>query len=61
MVSQWQTELQSEGKMKITVLSQVIKAFNAAMLRATSEDGESKGELKVEGRKSFIIFFLSFF
>ncbi|CAG9566726.1 unnamed protein product [Danaus chrysippus] len=53
MVSQWQTELQSEGKMKITVLSQVIKAFNAAMLRATSEDGESKGELKVEGSSVF--------
>lgn len=49
MVSDWQEELQSEKKIKITTLSSVIKAFNAAMLRATSSDGTSKGEYKVEG------------
>lgn len=49
LVSQWQAELQSEGKIKITTLTTVIKAFNAAMLRATSEDGSSEGEFKVEG------------
>lgn len=49
MVSQWQAELQKEGKIKLTALTTVIKAFNAAMLRATSEDGTSQGEFKVEG------------
>lgn len=49
MVQQWQTELQSEGKIKLTSLTTVIKAFNAAMLRVTSEDGTSDGEYKVEG------------
>lgn len=49
LVSQWQAELQSEGKVKLTTLTTVIKAFNAAMLRATSEDGSSEGEFKVEG------------
>lgn len=48
-MSDWQEELQSEKKIKITTLSSVIKAFNAAMLRATSSDGTSKGEYKVEG------------
>lgn len=49
LVSQWQAELQSEKKIKLTTLTTVMKAFNAAMLRATSEDGSSKGEFKVEG------------
>ncbi|CAH0404937.1 unnamed protein product [Chilo suppressalis] len=53
MVSQWQTELQSEGKIKLVTLTSVIKAFNAAMLRVTSEDGTSKGEYKVEGSSVF--------
>ncbi|XP_034827771.1 nucleolar complex protein 2-like [Maniola hyperantus] len=53
MVSQWQTELQSEGKIKLATLTTVIKAFNAAMLRATSDDGTSKGEYKVEGSSIF--------
>lgn len=53
MVSQWQTELQSEGKIKLATLTTVIKAFNAAMLRATSEDGSSSGEYKVEGQILF--------
>ncbi|KAI8428062.1 hypothetical protein MSG28_002348 [Choristoneura fumiferana] len=53
MVSEWQEELQSEKKIKITTLSSVIKAFNAAMLRATSSDGTSKGEYKVEGSSVF--------
>lgn len=50
MVAHWQAELQNEKKMKLTTLSTVIKAFNAAMLRATSEDGtSSEGQYKVEG------------
>lgn len=49
MVAQWQAELQSEVKVKITTLTTVIKAFNAAMVRATSEDGTSEGDYKVEG------------
>lgn len=49
MLSQWQAELQTEGKIKLATLTTVIKAFNAAMLRATSDDGTSKGEFKVEG------------
>ncbi|KAL0849378.1 hypothetical protein ABMA28_013681 [Loxostege sticticalis] len=53
MVQQWQTELQSEGKIKLTSLTTVIKAFNAAMLRVTSEDGTSDGEYKVEGSSVF--------
>ncbi|KAJ0181981.1 hypothetical protein K1T71_002703 [Dendrolimus kikuchii] len=53
MVSQWQTELQIEGKIKLTTLTTVIKAFNAAMLRVTSEDGTSSGEFKVEGSSVF--------
>ncbi|CAH0748832.1 unnamed protein product [Diatraea saccharalis] len=53
MVLQWQTELQSEGKIKLTTLTTVIKAFNAAMLRVTSEDGTSTGEFKVEGSSVF--------
>ncbi|XP_045785504.1 nucleolar complex protein 2 homolog [Maniola jurtina] len=53
MVAQWQTELQSEGKIKLATLTTVIKAFNAAMLRATSDDGSSKGEFKVEGSSIF--------
>lgn len=56
MVAQWQAELQSEVKVKLTTLSTVIKAFNAAMVRATSEDGASEGEYKVEG--VHFIFFL---
>ncbi|XP_059060509.1 nucleolar complex protein 2 homolog [Achroia grisella] len=52
-VKQWQTELQSEGKIKQTTLTTVIKAFNAAMLRVTSEDGTSQGEFKVEGSSVF--------
>ncbi|XP_053606989.1 nucleolar complex protein 2 [Plodia interpunctella] len=53
MVAQWQTELQSDGKVKLATLTTVIKAFNAAMLRATSEDGTSEGEYKVEGSSVF--------
>ncbi|XP_023947010.1 nucleolar complex protein 2 homolog [Bicyclus anynana] len=53
MVSQWQAELQSEGKIKLATLTTVIKVFNAAMLRATSDDGASKGEYKVEGSSIF--------
>ncbi|XP_072936865.1 nucleolar complex protein 2 [Epargyreus clarus] len=53
MVSQWQSELQSQDKVKLTTLTTVIKAFNAAMLRATSDDGSSKAELKVEGSSVF--------
>lgn len=49
MVAQWQAELQNEVKVKLTTITTVIKAFNAAMLRATSEDGASAGEYKVEG------------
>lgn len=49
MVSQWQAELQGEGKIKLKSLATVIKVFNAAMLRVTSEDGTSDGEFKVEG------------
>lgn len=49
MVLQWQSELQSEGKIKLASLTTVIKAFNAAMLRVTSDDGTSDGEFKVEG------------
>lgn len=49
MVAQWQSELQAEGKVKLTTLTTVIKVFNAAMIRATSEDGSSVGEFKVEG------------
>ncbi|KAL4712865.1 hypothetical protein ACJJTC_011935 [Scirpophaga incertulas] len=43
MISQWQSELQTEGKVKLATLTTVIKAFNAAMLRVTSEDGNSSG------------------
>lgn len=50
MVSKWQEELQAEGKIKLSLLTTVIKTFNAAMLRATSQDGTSKGEYKVEGK-----------
>ncbi|XP_026757065.2 nucleolar complex protein 2 homolog [Galleria mellonella] len=53
LVKQWQAELQSDGKIKHTTLTTVIKAFNAAMLRATSEDGTSQGEFKVEGSSIF--------
>ncbi|KAM3964817.1 nucleolar complex protein 2 [Aphomia sociella] len=53
LIAQWQSELQSEGKIKLTTLTTVIKAFNAAMLRATSDDGTSQGELKVEGSSIF--------
>ncbi|XP_049867694.1 nucleolar complex protein 2 homolog [Pectinophora gossypiella] len=53
LVAQWQTELQSETKIKLTTLTTVIKAFNAAMLRATSDDGTSEGEFKVEGSSVF--------
>ncbi|XP_028170181.1 nucleolar complex protein 2 homolog [Ostrinia furnacalis] len=53
MVQQWQSELQSEGKIKLASLTNVIKAFNAAMLRVTSEDGTSDGEYKVEGSSVF--------
>ncbi|XP_063376452.1 nucleolar complex protein 2 homolog [Cydia fagiglandana] len=53
MVAEWQEELQSEKKIKISTLNSVIKAFNAAMLRATSDDGTSKGEYKVEGSSVF--------
>ncbi|XP_063358327.1 nucleolar complex protein 2 homolog [Cydia amplana] len=53
MVAEWQEELQSEKKIKMSTLNSVIKAFNAAMLRATSDDGTSKGEYKVEGSSVF--------
>ncbi|CAG4998374.1 unnamed protein product [Parnassius apollo] len=53
LVAQWQAELQSEGKIKLPTLVTVIKAFNAAMLRVTSEDGTSQSELKVEGSSVF--------
>ncbi|XP_045459158.1 nucleolar complex protein 2 homolog [Melitaea cinxia] len=53
MVSQWQAELQREGKIKLKSLTTVIKVFNAAMLRVTSEDGTSDGEFKVEGSSVF--------
>lgn len=53
MVAEWQEELKSEKKIKIATLNSVIKAFNAAMLRATSDDGTSKGEYKVEGSSVF--------
>ncbi|XP_013182876.2 nucleolar complex protein 2 homolog isoform X2 [Amyelois transitella] len=53
MVSQWQAELQSDGRVKLATLTTVIKAFNAAMMRATSEDGTSEGEYKVEGSSIF--------
>lgn len=50
LVSQWQAELQSEGKIKLPTLTTVIKAFNAAMLRVAGDEG-SQGEFKVEGMK----------
>ncbi|XP_028038168.1 nucleolar complex protein 2 homolog [Bombyx mandarina] len=53
MVSEWQAELQSEGKIKLSTLITVIKAFNAAMLRVSSDDGTSQGEMKVEGSSVF--------
>lgn len=49
MVQQWQAELQTDGKIKLSSITTVIKVFNAAMLRVTSEDGTSVGEYKVEG------------
>lgn len=55
MVSEWQAELQSEGKIKLSTLITVIKAFNAAMLRVSSDDGTSQGEMKVEGMNLKII------
>ncbi|XP_047515368.1 nucleolar complex protein 2 homolog [Pieris napi] len=53
MVAQWQNKLQTEGKVKRTTIVTVIKVFNAAMLRATSVDGTSTGEFKVEGSSVF--------
>ncbi|CAK1602959.1 unnamed protein product [Parnassius mnemosyne] len=53
LVAQWQAELQSEGKIKLPTLVTVIKAFNAAMLRVTSEDGTTQSEFKVEGSSVF--------
>lgn len=52
MISQWQEELQNETKVKLTTLTTVIKAFNAAMLRVTTEDGSVDAEFKVEGKFS---------
>ncbi|XP_068620897.1 nucleolar complex protein 2 [Battus philenor] len=52
LIAQWQAELQAEGKIKLSTLVTVIKAFNAAMLRV-SEDGTSKSEFKVEGSSIF--------
>nr|XP_026487325.1 nucleolar complex protein 2 homolog [Vanessa tameamea] len=53
MVAQWQAELQGDGKIKLKSLTTIIKVFNAAMLRATSEDGTTEGEFKVEGSSVF--------
>ncbi|XP_050670288.1 nucleolar complex protein 2 homolog [Leptidea sinapis] len=53
MVSQWQSKLQTEGAVKRSTLVTVIKMFNAAMVRATSDDGASAGEYKVEGSSVF--------
>ncbi|KPJ06427.1 Nucleolar complex protein 2-like [Papilio machaon] len=52
LVSQWQAELQSEGKIKLPTLTTVIKAFNAAMLRVAGDES-SQGEFKVEGSSVF--------
>ncbi|KPI94719.1 Nucleolar complex protein 2-like [Papilio xuthus] len=52
LISQWQAELQSEGKIKLPTLTTVIKAFNAAMLRVTGDES-SQGEFKVEGSSVF--------
>ncbi|XP_046961477.1 nucleolar complex protein 2 homolog [Vanessa cardui] len=53
MVAQWQAELQGDGKIKLKSLTTIIKVFNAAMLRATSDDGTTEGEFKVEGSSVF--------
>ncbi|CAK1550076.1 unnamed protein product [Leptosia nina] len=53
MVSQWQNKLHPEGNVKRTTLVTVIKVFNAAMVRATSDDGSSTAEYKVEGSSVF--------
>ncbi|CAH2067088.1 unnamed protein product, partial [Iphiclides podalirius] len=53
LVAQWQTELQKEGKIKLPALVTAIKAFNAAMLRVTSLDGNSQSDFKVEGSSVF--------
>lgn len=58
MVAQWQAELQNEGKIKLATLTTVIKAFNAAMLRVTSDDGTSEGEYKVEGVYLMLHYFI---
>lgn len=56
MISQWQEELQND-KIKLPILITVIKAFNAAMLRVTTEDGAEQAEFKVEGRCHTIYIF----
>ncbi|XP_011554611.3 nucleolar complex protein 2 homolog [Plutella xylostella] len=53
MIAEWQAELQSEVKVKLTTLTTVIKAFNAAMLRVTTEDGAVAADFKVEGSSVF--------
>ncbi|XP_038212121.1 uncharacterized protein LOC119832495 [Zerene cesonia] len=53
MVAHWQSKLQAGGTVKRSTLITVIKVFNAAMVRATSDDGDSTGEYKVEGSSVF--------
>ncbi|GBP76687.1 Nucleolar complex protein 2 homolog [Eumeta japonica] len=53
MVSEWQTNLQNENKISLNTLVNVLKAFNAAMLRVTTEDGNEAATYKVEGSSVF--------
>lgn len=52
MISEWQEALQSEGKIKLVTITTAIKAFNAAMLRATADEKDA-AEFKVEGSSVF--------
>ncbi|XP_077296078.1 nucleolar complex protein 2 isoform X2 [Arctopsyche grandis] len=54
MITQWQTELQSTVKIELSTISNVVKAFHAALLRVTATEGDdTKSEFIVEGSGVF--------
>lgn len=49
MVNQWQIELQSDGKIELSTISNVVKAFHAALLQVSNTESKDESHFIIEG------------
>lgn len=49
MVNQWQIALQSDGKIELSTLSNVVKAFHAALIQVSNTESKNESYFIIEG------------